>query len=131
MKGMELYSWRAQPEGTWRFALVVGTNRLKGEAEIIAEQFQITSVEALKRQLAALPRGTYVFWHGFPRGVREATVAFRLPWEALLKGIIEHAQGAGLKLHVFPAHRTTEQPRGENRVKPSPDLSPDAPTDPK
>jgi hypothetical protein len=57
MKGYELYSWQAQ--GDWRFALVVGTNRLKTFDEISSDELRL---QALERKLDQLPGGEQVFW---------------------------------------------------------------------
>jgi len=60
MKGFELYSWQA--EGEWVFALVVGTNRLKTVEEIASPEVRLNGLDALKRELAQLAPGEWVFW---------------------------------------------------------------------
>ena len=56
-KGYELYSW--QREGEWHFALVPGTNRLKGWGELNAAAAPQGEVQ---RAIARLPRGETVTW---------------------------------------------------------------------
>jgi hypothetical protein len=60
MKGFELYSW--QEHNSWRFALLVGTNRNKQPEEIKAPAVVLQNLEELKHKLAALDKGEYVTW---------------------------------------------------------------------
>jgi hypothetical protein len=58
MKGFELYSW--SENGTWVFAVLVGTNREKTLAEIQAAR--LAGLNALQPVLEAIPVGEYVTW---------------------------------------------------------------------
>jgi len=60
MKGWELYSW--QKDGTWYFALMPGTNRIKSDEEIRAAGVQGMAV--IQASLGDLDRGDQVFWFG-------------------------------------------------------------------
>jgi hypothetical protein len=60
MKGFELYSW--QEHGSWKFSLLVGTNRNKQLEEIKAPAVVLQNLEELKRKLAALDQGEYITW---------------------------------------------------------------------
>jgi len=60
-KGMELYSWKPA-DGGWRFSLLPGTNRIKGDAEIRDPETAVTGAAELKRGLSALAKGEQVFW---------------------------------------------------------------------
>ncbi|MDY7075890.1 MAG: hypothetical protein SXV54_03095 [Chloroflexota bacterium] len=62
MKGFELYSWQA--EGKWRFALVVGTNRIKTFEEIASPDVCVEGLDALWESLDQLAGGEQVFWSG-------------------------------------------------------------------
>ena len=57
-KGYELYSWR-EPQGEWRYALLLGTNRLKSPDEILAAGI---SEPELRRRLAELAPAESVSW---------------------------------------------------------------------
>jgi hypothetical protein len=59
MKGWEIYSWQ-EPSGDWLYALVIGTNRLKGEVEI---RSAAVTEQVLRRQLEELPARESVFLH--------------------------------------------------------------------
>lgn len=57
-KGYELYSWQTA-NGEWRYALLVGTNRLKDWSEL--EKSALAEQE-LQRALGELARGESVTW---------------------------------------------------------------------
>ena len=58
MKGWEIYSW--QEAGAWRYALLVGTNRIKSFEEVQAAG--VDSLSALEAELEALAPGEQLFW---------------------------------------------------------------------
>lgn len=58
VKGWELYSW-PEPDGTWRFALLEGTNRLKTWEELL---LAATTGAELRERLAELAPGEAVGW---------------------------------------------------------------------
>ena len=60
MKGYELYSW--QVGEAWLFALLTGTNRIKGFDEITTPGVRLQGLEALEDKLDQLPDGEQVFW---------------------------------------------------------------------
>jgi hypothetical protein len=60
MKGFELYGW--QEQGSWRFSLLVGTNRNKQLEEIKAPAVVLQNLEELERKLAALDKGESITW---------------------------------------------------------------------
>jgi hypothetical protein len=60
MKGYELYSW--QDGSTWKFSLLVGTNREKNLDEIKSASAVLSGVEALKAALQQMPAGQYITW---------------------------------------------------------------------
>ena len=92
MKGWELYSWTER--GAWRFALLVGTNRMKQATEIKAPVVTLPNVAALKEKLTELASGESVFW--------DATrmVGFGLPPAATLETVRQHCQTLGLRLEI-------------------------------
>jgi hypothetical protein len=60
MKGYELYSW--QEGGTWKFSLLVGTNREKRLEEIKSTDAIFSGVDALMAALEQMPEGQYITW---------------------------------------------------------------------
>ncbi len=65
-KGVELHSWRAK-DGTMRFSLLWGTNRLKTEAEVKSASCTISSTAQLRIVFSRLANGERVFWLWDPR----------------------------------------------------------------
>jgi len=60
MKGYELYSW--WDGTTWKFSLLVGTNREKSLDEIKSADVVLSSVDALETALQQMPAGQYITW---------------------------------------------------------------------
>lgn len=60
MKGYELYSW--QDGNTWKFSLLVGTNRAKNLDEIKSADVVLSGVDALEAALQQMPAGQYITW---------------------------------------------------------------------
>jgi hypothetical protein len=60
MKGYELYSW--QDGSTWKFSLLVGTNREKSLDEIKSADVVVSGVDALETALQQMPAGQYITW---------------------------------------------------------------------
>lgn len=75
MKGYELYSW--QDGGSWRFSILVGTNREKTLEEIQSPDATLDGVEALQAALERIPAGQFVTWlsRGGPAFPPSETVA--------------------------------------------------------
>jgi hypothetical protein len=93
MKGYELYSW--QTGDVWTFALVEGTNRVKGFEEILPPSGQAQGLEWLQRELELLPNGEPVFWSA---GRVPGTT---LPPEGMVRTVQSHCDQLGLELRVF------------------------------
>lgn len=68
MKGTELYSWREETSGAWFFSLLIGTNRAKTVAQVMAEETRIEGIPALKEKLSGVAEGEHVFWRDQPTG---------------------------------------------------------------
>jgi hypothetical protein len=60
MKGFELYSW--QERGSWKFSMLIGTNRNKQLEEIKAPEAVLHNLKELERALSELAKGEYVTW---------------------------------------------------------------------
>jgi len=60
-KGYELYSWQ-NPDGSWDFSLLIGTNRNKTVEEIFDKKVSIHGLDQLKERISQLPEGTHVVW---------------------------------------------------------------------
>jgi hypothetical protein len=60
MKGYELYSW--QDGNTWKFSLLVGTNREKNLDEIKSASAVLSGIDALETALQQMPAGQYITW---------------------------------------------------------------------
>jgi hypothetical protein len=58
--GYELYSWFGGPD--WRFALVIGTDRVRTFDEISERDECIYGTNALVDELSRLPEGELVLW---------------------------------------------------------------------
>lgn len=94
MKGWELYSW--QPENNqWRFVLVVGTNRLKSNEEILSNSSAVNGVERIKDKLAQLQKGEQVFWAAPPDS------PFRLPPPSIIQDLEAVLASRGVTLTVI------------------------------
>jgi hypothetical protein len=92
MKGYELYSWQA--DGTWHYALIVGTNRLKTFDEITAPAATHKSLTALRQQLARLARGEEIQW------ITWTDARLALPPQETVADIVKVCQELGLNLAV-------------------------------
>lgn len=93
MKGWELYSW--QPENNqWRFVLVVGTNRLKTNQELLSDPSAVNGVERIKDKLAELQKGEQVFWAAPPDS------PFRLPPPSIIQDLQTFLATRGVTLTV-------------------------------
>lgn len=62
VKGWELYSW--QSNTSWRYSLIVGTNRIKTSADILSNPYNVNGKEQLKILLRKLPIGEQIIWIG-------------------------------------------------------------------
>jgi hypothetical protein len=111
MKGYELYSWQA--EGNWNFTLITGTNRLKSVNEITTGldtvkdgwvKLRALSVEALKAQLARLPRDASIRWMSNPALIQFGVEAgpLKLPPQAIVDAVVDYCKKHGLNLQVSP-----------------------------
>lgn len=105
MKGYEIYSWQ-EPLGTWHFALLIGTNRLKSSEEIKAAA--ITERE-LRSRLERLPPREEMFWC-----VSRATPNMQPPLEnpprPIANSVRELAHRRGLQLFICDASKSTPAP---------------------
>ena len=88
-KGMELYSWRDDATGTWRYSLLNGTNRNKALTEIKDAKVAVPNVETLKERLANLAEGEQVFWFISP-SVAELSFPPEEVVGDLMKFAVEH-----------------------------------------
>ena len=61
-KGMELYSWQDEA-GEWKYSILVGTNRIKTEEEVMASPLSLDEVKVAISQMAV---GEWLTWMGFP-----------------------------------------------------------------
>ncbi len=94
MKGYELYSWNAQ--GTWWFALLVGTNRLKSIDEITVPGVAIKSADELRSHLAQLAQGEEIVWMTWTDD------RLALPPQPVIEAVERMCQELDLELTVAP-----------------------------
>lgn len=94
VKGYEIYSW--QSEGEWRYALMMGTNRLKTYDEITTSSVAVESLAELQSRLAELAAGEEIIW-GTAIDERLA-----LPSLPAIAEIERTCQQLGLSLLVLP-----------------------------
>jgi len=92
MKGYELYSW--EDNGTWYFALLVGTDRLKTTSEVKDEAVRLESVERLLTELGYLQQGENIFWSG----TRVEGTA--LPPEQVINRVSDYCTSKGIQLVI-------------------------------
>ena len=97
-KGTEFYSWK-DPGGEWVFKLMLGTNRLKIEAEVKNGEGYSGNVEDLREAFARLAVGENVFWSHLIEG-------FEYPPDATVRQVEAAAREAEIVLHV--PRRTNE-----------------------
>jgi hypothetical protein len=94
----ELYSWQGD-SGTWNFALLPTTSRLKTPDEIFGEKEAIRGVDKLKQRIARLDRRSRIIWietivyKGVPMKGTE-----RLAWPP--KSVIEEVREYSAARHV-------------------------------
>lgn len=93
LKGVELYSWPDSGGGSWRFALLPGTNRDKTFAEIRHSRDAVDSVAELKVRLARLAPSEEVFWRTTGRDDRA------LPPKEVIDDIIAYAASVDVRVH--------------------------------
>jgi hypothetical protein len=93
-KGYELYSWQVA-DGTWRYSLLPGTNRMKATDEVTAAAVVISDASALKKRLAALATNEQVFWH-LPDAVK-----FTLPDPRVVEDLKTHCKALKIDLQVM------------------------------
>ncbi len=89
MKGFELYSW--EERGSWKFALLLGTNRLKRPEEI---QAAAVTLPDLEQKLGDVARGEFILW-----GTTE-TPGLSLPPAETVARVRRQCQALGLQLQI-------------------------------
>lgn len=94
-KGMELYSWHDYANGTWRYSLLIGTNRNKKLEEIQDPEVVIPHVTQLKYRIENLPKNTQVFWF---IDSREANLSY--PSREVVEDLVKFASDHEVELHV-------------------------------
>jgi hypothetical protein len=111
-KGYELYSWRADGEAGWAYALITGTNRDKTWDEVSAPGGTLTDEggvriraegeAALKSVLRPLPEGANVLWMSseVPQVGADLGEHLGLPPPAIIREIRIYSQKQGLNLWV-------------------------------
>ena len=112
MKGYELYSWHS--DGTWKFALLTGTDASKSLDEILSGadcttegqrvRIRAHGVDALRRELRRLPHNEGVHWIG-PRTREQWRLEagpLDLPPQTVVDAVSAYSAERGLQLHVSP-----------------------------
>ena len=94
MKGWELYSWQNQK--SWKFSVLIGTNRNKKLEEIKAPEVVLHSLKELERALFELAKGEYITWFN-PLEFSELS----LPPVATIKEIRRWCKALGLHLQML------------------------------
>jgi hypothetical protein len=89
IKGFEIYSWKENND--WCFALLIGTNRLKTQEEVMAEGTRLAGVERLKQALEKIERGQAVVWSRAP------IPGMQMPPADAVQAIRAHCRELGLK----------------------------------
>jgi hypothetical protein len=121
MKGYELYSW--QMEGTWTFALVPGTNRIKTYDEIASPDTRVQDLETLRRELDRLASGEQVFWS------EDRVPNTALPPDDVIEEVRAYCKQRDIRLEVpFIAHPAPDATLTPAPGGPTLTVSPAAPT---
>jgi hypothetical protein len=107
MKGWELYSWQAS-DG-WRFALTIGTNRLKFCTEVKDPRRPGMTIDELEGVLGRLAEGQYIFWQGPMSADRRKTCGLAFPPPEIVTRIREFCRKNGLieMDHALPRERNS------------------------
>jgi len=92
-KGFELYSWQ-DSDGSWLFALMPGTNRLKTELEIKKKENRISGVKELEKRFSNLSVGENVYWFNTD------STGFEFPDDVIINEIILSAKKAKIELYL-------------------------------
>jgi hypothetical protein len=103
MKGYELYSWKVK--GTWRYSLLVGTNRSKTYEEIMLNKNIRIGDMALKAELKKLPKGQEIFWMSdAPPNIEKPKsgrwIDLKMPSRKRIKSIKSYCDKLGIKLNL-------------------------------
>ncbi len=96
IKGVELYSWRTR-DGTMRFSLLWGTNRLKTEAEVKSPTCALSAPQ-VKAALSRLAEGEHVFWIRDPSECPSCS----LPGPEVVAELAAHASQVGITIETNP-----------------------------
>lgn len=95
VKGYELYSWQ-DDSGAWKFALLIGTNRLKTEPEI---QAAALNEQDLLDQFRGLEAGQTVFWIDSPGALSDSSgLKLQLPPAETVAAVSGSAEEQGVAL---------------------------------
>ncbi len=93
-KGWELYSW--QTNATWKYSLLVGTNRTKSCDEIFNKSATLT-YDQLVKKLSVLAENDWVTWsddhhNGYACGLKLPPKEMQVPLKDLCKKLNLHLQ---------------------------------------
>jgi len=98
MKGMDLYSWQNEA-GSWRFAILPGTNRQKTADELVTEAINL---EAVKSAFGDLPAGELLYWNNAQTVATADRLVLTLPPGEVVSTLRAHAAAAQIEL-ILPA----------------------------
>jgi len=94
-KGVELYSWKAT-DGSMRYSLLWGTNRLKTGAEIKSAACAMADLAQVKAILSRLANGEHVFWMWTSAECADCSY----PPRETIEILVAHAKHVGVSLEV-------------------------------
>jgi hypothetical protein len=125
MKGYELYSWYEADEGTWYYALITGTNRLKTLEDLRSPtdtvspdgcvSITVPGDGPLKTLLRRLPQGEQVTWIG-PAWLNqvgagpEMIETIKQPDAAIVAELQGFCEALGVELRVTGASNASDGP---------------------
>jgi ABC-type glycerol-3-phosphate transport system substrate-binding protein len=99
MKGTDLYSWQDEV-GTWWFAILPGTNRLKTIDEL---QAAAVNVRDVKGAFSSLPPGETLLWNNQAAVEENVRELLAMPPGEIVATLRAHAASAQVELEVVPA----------------------------
>jgi|ERR1043165_5529020 hypothetical protein len=103
--GMELFSWHAQGEDNWHFALMAapGNDKLKSVETVTSKENSVDSLAALKKRLAGLAIGEKVGWFNMlsKSETTTADIVFDIPPREIVKELELYCTVLKVRLNIY------------------------------
>jgi len=106
-KAYELYSWKAE-NGDWNFSIFrADNNSLLGLSTVIDPKRTIHGVEALKKQILALPAGAKICWSPTAKGSVSGDVhgIIKYPSKEIVREILAFCKKKESEIDYIPNYK--------------------------